>query len=434
MEKSDILIIGAGATGLMAGYQLAKKGKKITLLEARNRTGGRIHTIENESFFKRAELGAEFIHGDLPVTINILQEAGIAYSPAGGTMVRYKDSQFIEDEQFVEDWDVLMKKLNKLETDTNLAAFLDEHFAEDKYKKLRESVTRFVSGYDTADPELVSVFALREEWQNEDEGAQHRVDTGYCDMIRYLVDQIKAHKGRIYLNSVVSDIDWKPGNVKVITESGMIYSAEKLLVAMPLGVLQAEKGEKGAVAFHPAIKDRAEAIKAMGFGAIIKFLLEFDEVFWENEAITHLAGKSLKGIGFLFSEEAIPTWWTQAPKRSALLTGWLGGLPAAERKDMDTEALLQLALDSLSTVFSINADELKTKLIAWNVSNWTGEPFTRGSYSYDTVEAPKARKLLNEPVEDTLYFAGEYLYDGPAMGTVEAALTSGVDVAEKMLG
>jgi monoamine oxidase len=420
MEKSDILIIGAGATGLMAGYQLAKKGKKITLLEARNRTGGRIHTIENESFFKRAELGAEFIHGDLPVTINILQEAGIAYSPAGGTMVRYKDSQFIEDEQFVEDWDVLMKKLNKLETD--------------KYKKLRESVTRFVSGYDTADPELVSVFALREEWQNEDEGAQHRVDTGYCDMIRYLVDQIKAHKGRIYLNSVVSDIDWKPGNVKVITESGMIYSAEKLLVAMPLGVLQAEKGEKGAVAFHPAIKDRAEAIKAMGFGAIIKFLLEFDEVFWENEAITHLAGKSLKGIGFLFSEEAIPTWWTQAPKRSALLTGWLGGLPAAERKDMDTEALLQLALDSLSTVFSINADELKTKLIAWNVSNWTGEPFTRGSYSYDTVEAPKARKLLNEPVEDTLYFAGEYLYDGPAMGTVEAALTSGVDVAEKMLG
>jgi monoamine oxidase len=117
-----------------------------------------------------------------------------------------------------------------------------------------------------------------------------------------------------------------------------------------------------------------------------------------------------------------------------LLTGWLGGLPAAERKDMDTEALLQLALDSLSTVFSINADELKTKLIAWNVSNWTGEPFTRGSYSYDTVEAPKARKLLNEPVEDTLYFAGEYLYDGPAMGTVEAALTSGVDVAEKMLG
>jgi monoamine oxidase len=101
---------------------------------------------------------------------------------------------------------------------------------------------------------------------------------------------------------------------------------------------------------------------------------------------------------------------------------------------MGDDKLLQLALESLSNIFKLSVEELKAKLIAWNVANWTAEPFTRGSYSYDTVDAPSARKLLNQPVENTLFFAGEYLYDGPAMGTVEAALTSGLNVAERMLG
>jgi predicted NAD/FAD-dependent oxidoreductase len=65
--------------------------------------------------------------------------------------------------------------------------------------------------------------------------------------------------------------------------------------------------------------------------------------------------------------------------------------------------------------------------------NWTADPFTLGSYAYDTVEAPEARKILNTSIQDTLFFTGEYLYEGAEMGTVEAALTSGLDVAERML-
>ena len=326
MEKSEILIIGAGAAGLMAAYKLAEKGKKVTVLEARNRTDGRIHTIENESFFQHAELGAEFVHGDLPVTLGLLEEAGIAYSPAGGEMIRYSDDKFSEDEQFIEEWDLLIKKLNDLNHDISIAYFLSEHFPGDQYKKLRDSVWKFVSGYDTADPHLASAFALRKEWQNEDEDAQHRIDKGYCTMISYLADKIKAHDGHIYLNSIVKEVDWKPGDVKVITTDGLIYSAEKLLIALPLGVLQAEKGETGAITFHPAIKEQSLAVNDIGFGAIIKFLLEFDHVFWESNLVTKLAGKSLKHMGFLFSDEQVPTWWTQAPKHSPLLTGWLGGL------------------------------------------------------------------------------------------------------------
>lgn len=425
METSDILIIGAGAAGLMAAYKLSANGKKVIVLEARNRIGGRIHTIENESFFKHAELGAEFVHGDLPVTLNLLKEAVITYNHAGGEMIRFKDGRFIKDEQFVDEWDVLLKKLGELKKDISIAYFLQVYFGEDKYKKLRDSVMKYVAGYDTADPAKASAFALRKEWENEDDNAQHRIDTGYCAMIKYLADKLKENGGGIFLNSVVKEIDWKAGDVKVITDSGTIYSTEKLVIALPLGVLKADKTEKGSVVFHPAINEQRKAIMAMGFGAIIKVLLQFNEPFWED--------RGLKDMGFLFSDEAIPTWWTQAPKHSALLTGWLGGPAAEAKKDTSNEDLLQSSLESLANIFDVDANELKSRLITWNIVNWTAEPFTLGSYSYDMIATLDARKVLNQPVENTLFFAGEYLYEGAAMGTVEAALTSGQQVAALIL-
>src|ERR1700712_4192934 len=93
MENADILIIGAGAAGLMAARLLAKAGKKVTVLEALGRCGGRIHTLHDELFFEHAELGAEFVHGDLPVTLQLLNEAGISYYPAGGEMWNYQNGQ-----------------------------------------------------------------------------------------------------------------------------------------------------------------------------------------------------------------------------------------------------------------------------------------------------------------------------------------------------
>lgn len=433
MYTTDILIIGAGAAGLMAAYRLSASGKKVIVLEARNHTGGRIHTISHERFFKHAELGAEFIHGDLPVTLNLLKEANIKYSVADGEMVRYDKGKFINDAGFIENWDLLLQKLNELEKDIDIAEFLERQFPGGEYINLRNNVSKYVAGYDTADPKKASSFALRNEWNNEDEDAQYRLDDGYCSMINYLADKCKEREGKVYLNSVVSQINWKPDDVKVITHSKETYNAKKVIIAMPLGVLQTNGNEIGAVTFHPAIKEQVEAINDFGFGAVIKFLLEFKYAFWQNNNAEKLAGKSLKDMAFLISDENIPTWWTQHPKHSTLLTGWLGGPRAEEKKKNTVDELLQQALQSLSNIFKLTVDELKANLITWNIINWTAEPFTRGSYSYDTVAAPNARRILGAGVDNTIFFAGEYLYEGPAMGTVEAALTSGQNVAKRIL-
>jgi monoamine oxidase len=171
------------------------------------------------------------------------------------------------------------------------------------------------------------------------------------------------------------------------------------------------------------------AIKMMGMGAVIKIMLLFKVPFWENEAITKLTGSSLEGMSFIFSQEQIPTWWTQYPNKTALLTGWLGGPNAAKLKDANNETILQMALDSLTAIFKTSVAAIKELLAATYIKNWTADPFAHGSYAYATVETAAAIKTLLDPVEDTVYFAGEAMYQGPAMGTVEAALTSGRDVA-----
>jgi len=425
--NNTILIIGAGAAGLAAAAALAKSGKKVTVLEARERTGGRINTIYQTSFFDKAELGAEFIHGDLPVTLNLLKEADIEPQTIALQMWRYRDGKFQQEEEQAEGWDEVMEKLAALNQDMSIADFMQQNFGDEKYAAVTKSVLQFVAGYDTADPAKASAFALRKEWQNEDEDAQHRVPGGYCTVVNYLANQCKKHGGLIELNAVVKDIYWENNQVRALTTDGVEYKAAQAIIALPLGLLQAAGDNAGAVSFHPPIPKQAEALAQIGFGAIIKVLLQFDAPFWED---TRYGG--VRGAAFLFTEEKIPTWWTQ-DTGNTVLTGWLGGGGAVELKEASGEAIWQLAMQSLANVFKVDINELKDRLITWRVANWTADPFTRGSYAYDTVDSARAREILNEPVENTLFFAGEYLYDGPAMGTVEAALDSGLKAAGRSL-
>jgi monoamine oxidase len=428
MERNSVIIIGAGAAGLMAARALAKAGKQVEVLEARNRCGGRIHTLNNEQSFKHVELGAEFIHGDLPVTLQLLNEANISYYPSGGEMWQFRNGKFITDDDSFLDWGELMQKLSDLQEDCTIYEFLQREFAGDENRELRNSVERFASGYDTADPKKGSVFALRNEWEHEADNAQHRVSGGYAAMIDYLAEDIKANGGSIHLNTPVSHINWEPDNVVVEAVDGTQFDAAKVLIALPLGILQAN-----TVSFHPQISEYSKALHEIGFGAIIKVLFEFKEPFWEDDYSAGLVGKSMKDMGFIISDQPIPTWWTQEPLSTPVLTGWLGGPPAFAMKDMSTEELHELSLQSVAAIFSREVGWLTDNLVAYSIQNWTNEPYTLGSYAYDMVGSRNARKLLAVPIKDTIYLAGEYLYEGAAMGTVEAALTSGQAAATAIL-
>ncbi|MDB5260729.1 MAG: FAD-dependent oxidoreductase, partial [Adhaeribacter sp.] len=126
-------------------------------------------------------------------------------------------------------------------------------------------------------------------------------------------------------------------------------------------------------------------------------------------------------------------WWTQLPDETPLLTAWLAGPPAEKYKDLPDHDLIAEALTNLANIFNTTVVVLQEYLKASVVFNWAADPFARGAYAYATVAAAEAQEIVARPIAGTLYFAGEGLYRGHAMGTVEAALASGFDAAQELL-
>ena len=135
----------------------------------------------------------------------------------------------------------------------------------------------------------------------------------------------------------------------------------------------------------------------------------------------------------VLSDMPIPTWWTQLPQHTPVLTGWLSGPKSEEIKNEMDEVIIRQSIYSLSNIFNIDINVLTAKLKSYKVFNWANDAYTMGSYSYSTVQSTTARKILSEPIENTLFFAGEALYEGTETGTVEAALTNGLQVASAVL-
>lgn len=418
--QQSILIIGAGAAGLMAARKLSAAGHPVTVLEASDRIGGRIQTIQPPGFERPIEAGAEFMHGKLPLTIQLLKEAGMDYQPVTGKMIRVKNGKWSEQDEFVEGWDELMHRMAGLQTDMTLADFLNQYFSEEKYTQLRTSVQRFAEGFDVADIHQASVLAMREEWKHEQD-EQYRIPGGYQQLIQYLQNASTANGCVIHTSSTVKTIRWQTNNVTAITAGGQAFTAQKVIITLPLGVLQAEPHQEQAISFEPAIDKHRLAIQQIGFGAVVKVILQFTEPFWLQHG---------KDAGFLLSEETIPTWWTSLPGTDAVLTGWLGGPQTARFTDVDEETIIQHALQSLANIFAMPAGQIKELVTASHIARWQANPYCLGAYSYNKLLTKVARQLLNEPIQNTLYFAGEALYDGNDGGTVEAALVSGLEVSK----
>ena len=419
--EPDILIIGAGAAGLLAARDLARAGRYVHLLEAHDRIGGRVYTHQPANFTHPIEAGAEFLHGDVPLTRALLIEAGIPWRTTPGHTYQVQNGEIQQDNEFFAQLPLLLQKLNTLPHDLPLADFLTQEFPGDQYSTLRQSATQFAEGYDAADPHRASAWALREEWATDGADDAPRPVKGHGPLLQHLADQAQDAGCEIYLSTPVQEIRWQSGAAQVITTTGHTHSARQVLCTASLGVWQRADHLPGALRWVPELPAHRAAAAQLGFGAVIKIVLEFHRPIWHER---------FPDLEFLLSDAPVPTWWRGGNANQ--LTGWLAG-PAAQRLvEASEQEILALAIKSLATLLALSPATIYPNLRASYVRIWGAEPYIYGAYSYATVGAPAARAALATPVADTLFFAGEGLYNGPAGGTVEAALTTGQAAARAM--
>ena len=114
-------------------------------------------------------------------------------------------------------------------------------------------------------------------------------------------------------------VDWSSKEIRIGMQDAEAIRVDKLVVSLPLSMLDGSAPPNEQVVFYPALHDKQTAFSQIGFGTVVKMVMIWESAFWKN-----LAPDAL----FIFSDCFIPTWWTQYPLDLPMLTGWLGG-PAA---------------------------------------------------------------------------------------------------------
>jgi monoamine oxidase len=431
----DVLIIGAGAAGLTAGRLLAEAGRRVAILEARNRIGGRIWTqpvsLEKSPLPIPVELGAEFVHGLPPEIWSLIKQAGLSTFEMEGAAFWFDGSRLtaVNEQQGAAE--------GVLEEMTQWAqkqpGGSDMSFVEYLKGRTLDPVTaraasNYVEGFNAADQHRISVAALAKQQAAEDAIAADRLfrlEAGYAALANFLAERFIAAGGVLILEAPAKKIVWSRATVLVEStgpNGDFQNHSNRAVITVPLGVLQAQ-----TIEFVPRPAEVLFHANRLRMGAVVRLTLVFKRKFWDPR------------MSFLFApSELPPTWWTPLPHEAPVLTAWAGG-PKAESLlklitvDGDASALCDRSLSTLAKIFALPLSDIRQMLSSWHLHNWQSDEYARGAYSYVQVGGLDAPEKMRVPVEDTLFFAGEHTDVSGHWGTVHAALAAGASVADQII-
>ena len=411
MQRS-VLILGGGIAGLTAAAELLAHNWRVTIVEAKSRLGGRVHTIHDGS--TPIELGAEFVHGNDPALGDLIRKAGLSTHNVCDENRWFKDGRL----ESIGLWERVGETMHRIDPRRDDEPFATFTARELKNKNDREMALGFVQGFNAADPGRISAHALlRSEVSSERSSGskQSRIARGYGALVDWLTSKVRDKGGVIRTGAVAHAVHRKSGEVDVFTERERL-TADTTLITLPLGVLK-----KGTLSFKPALPRKAEAIAALEFGNVRRVTLVFREMWWPKH-----------DFGFIHSfADVLPTWWSDP--RGPILTGWAGGPKADALVERSADELKKLSLEILSKVFGEKRAALNDRLLSVHTHDWAGDPHIRGAYSYIPVRGLDLPKVLAEPVENTLFFAGEATATDAQMGTVFGAVESSRRVVSQMI-
>lgn len=443
-NNPDVIILGAGAAGLSAAVDLAQAGLKVTILEARDRIGGRIFTNHDAVCDAPVELGAEFIHGRPQEIWKQLRKHHIPARELKGEQWCVQEGKLCECD-FFSKVDKILEKLDDHGQDQSFLEFLERCCPENdpKQQEAKTWARSYVTGFHAADPALISVHSLvrgSRADQEIDGDRPFRMEGGYQTLIEILRRPLNRANVSIELNTRAQSVRWDQAEAEVTAldeaDQAFAFTAPRILITLPLGVLQAKPDDKGALRFSPELpNEKLQALDQLAMGKVVRLSLRFRHRFWEKLRPWHSArSKNLSRMQFLLSQEDwFPTWWTALPEKWPIITGW-APFHCGERLSGQRETfLVEKALETLEKLLRIGRRELENLLEASYTHDWQTDPFSRGAYSYVKVGGDRAQSVLAAPLNTNLFFAGEATDMSGHHGTVHGAIASGKRAAEQVL-
>uniref|UniRef100_A0A0D9XLT8 SWIRM domain-containing protein n=1 Tax=Leersia perrieri TaxID=77586 RepID=A0A0D9XLT8_9ORYZ len=489
-----IIVVGAGPAGLTAARHLQRQGFSVTVLEARNRIGGRVYT-DRVSLSVPVDLGASIITGveadiaterradpsslicsQLGLELTVLNSACPLYDVVTGEKVPDDLDGDLESEynglldemaQLFEqngesavglsledglEYALRKNRVAHSEHDDQLrimssagavdiceSASTEKEIAhcgkEDKIDVL-SPLERRVMNWHFAHLEYGCAASLKSVslpyWNQDDVyggfgGAHCMIKGGYGTVLESLAKGLD-----VQLNQVVTEVFYgseEPGSsgnskkfVKVSTSNGNEFVGDAVLITVPLGCLKTQ-----TIKFSPSLPDwKLSSIDRLGFGVLNKIVLEFPEVFWDDNVDYFGATAEetdLRGQCFMF-------WNLKKTVGAPVLIALLVGKAAIDGQSISSDDHVNNAMVVLRRLFR---DVSVPDPVASVVTNWGSDPFSRGAYSFVAVGASgRDYDILGRPVADCLFFAGEATCKEHP-DTVGGAILSGLREAVRII-
>ncbi|MFO0550579.1 MAG: FAD-dependent oxidoreductase [Polyangiaceae bacterium] len=414
-------MVGAGVAGLAAAHELSQAGKRVVVLEARDRIGGRLCTSRVWPDMP-LDLGASWIHGSKGNPIrDLARELGVETRATNWERIRlYRaDGKLAGDDE--------RERLAKRLEDLVGAVGRDPGDAAD-LKSALEAASRELNMTARERDDLAFAYVSEIEQdlaadlaelspQAADEGRAEPGDDlvmpgGYDQILRGLTPGVDVR-----LSHIVEKIRHGSDGVHVETNRGVL-SAAYAIVTLPIGVLKA-----GRVTFEPGLGEaKKTAITRLGSGLLNKLYLQFDRPFWPEDA--ELFGRLNQKNGEFASLMNMGAYMGKP------VLMWFHAGSAARRFERLTDAQAVAASQaSLKDMFGAGVREP----IGCQVTRWASDPFSLGSYSFLARGAtPEDRVALAAPEGERLLFAGEAT-ESDYSATIHGAFLSGQREARRVL-
>lgn len=424
--RGHTIVVGAGMAGLAAADRLADEGERVTVVEARDRSGGRIHSVR-EWDGVTLDAGAAWMRGDENNPLSdLVRRVGVdtavfnrstetAYDPKGRRLLFDRHSRNMEDVDLLQEnmyWTNVGAAAEESMKEGIEHALYDVNLTRARARDAAEIAHRITEAEHGADASEVAFSAV---------GARHEF-SGNDLVFSDGMDQLTDYLGRgldIRFEHVVLGVDHygDGAGVRVDTPDGeTALTADRVLVTLPLGVLKS-----GEVDFRPALPaQKQEAVARLGNGRMEKLFLLFDEVFWgEAEVLVHLGTEQGTWFHWFAGQQVLGR---------PILVCRNGGNAAAFLAGMPEGEVVEHAMASLRSMFKKAPDPREHYL-----THWMDDPFARGSFSFTAVGSGDSdRTALGEPLDDRVFFAGEAT-ETEHTATVHGALMSGRREADRIL-
>jgi monoamine oxidase len=404
-DDTDVVIIGAGAAGIGAARELQALGKRFILIDARDRSGGRLWT--NTDLGQPFDAGAAYIHfAERNPWSGIATEHGVdargGYRLWSGS-IAYRDGVALTPEAAAERWGGMRKVADAYDDiesggDVSLAQALRELPPE--IRDLGRIQSQMAAG---EDPEYVSVL----DWNRLESGQNRLVPGGYGTLAVKAAASLAPRLG-----VTATEIRWSGQDVSVVTDKGTIR-ARKAIVTVPIGVLKA-----GRIKFTPSLPtEHQRALDGMRMGALSKIALRF-----KDEKFGFTAHQFLAEVGDPSKAITFEAW----PQDTDLVLATFGGSYARGLAKEGEPAAVDHALERFVKIAGSDARKAFT---GGKLAGWSEDKHALGSYAVILPGRIRARDALARPLGDKVWIAGEATAGDYAM-TAGGAYMAGRDAAK----